>query len=114
MPWDASRTVPWRRLVREWALFAAILTLIFGLIAKAPAASYVGLAASFPLYLAFGAVLAKFGYERKSLAQLRSARPPRAGSPAAQSAASVPRAKPAPTRRTSTGPQRPASKQRKR
>jgi hypothetical protein len=114
MPWDASRTVPWRRLLREWALFAAILTLIFGFIAKAPASSYIGLAASFPLYLAFGAVLAKFGYERKTLAELRTARPPRPGSPAAQAAAEVPRVKPAPTKRTSTGPQRPSSKQRKR
>lgn len=113
MPWDASRTVPWRRLIREWALFAAIITLIFGLVAKAPLGSYVGLAASFPLYLVFGGVLAKFGYERKSLADLRAARPPRPGS-AASDPTSVQRAKPAPTKRTSTGPQRPAAKHRKR
>jgi hypothetical protein len=56
-------------------------------------------------------VLAKFGYQRKTLAEMRT---PRA-SPGGSSAGAEPagRAKPAPTRRTSTGPSnRPRSKKR--
>ena len=43
-------------------------------IVKAPVGSYLGLLASLPLYLAFGAVLAKFGYSRKTLRELRAER----------------------------------------
>ncbi len=112
MPWDAQRTVPWGRLLKEWALFAGVMVLVFALIAKAPVGSYLGLLASLPLYLAFGAVLAKFGYSRKSLRELRAEREAQAAATSA-AAAPGPRPKPAPTKRTSTGPQR-SSKQRKR
>ncbi|MGA0878977.1 MAG: hypothetical protein ACO3SP_07655 [Ilumatobacteraceae bacterium] len=42
--------------------------------------SVLGLAASFPMYLAFGYVLAKFGYQRKTLRDLRSSAPDRSTS----------------------------------
>jgi len=112
MPWDSSRPVPWRRLVREWALFAALMVLVFALIAKAPWSSYLGLVASLPLYLGFGALLAKFGYSRKTLADLRAERQAAAAQQAARTAATAPRPKPAPTRRTSTGPQRSSKRRR--
>lgn len=103
MPWESSRAVPWRRLIREWALFAALMVIVFGLIAKAPAASYVGLAASFPLYMAFGAILAKFGYSRKTLAELRAERHTAQAATSARQAPTGPRPKPAPTKRTGRG-----------
>ena len=71
-----------------------------------------GLLASGPLYLGLGYVLAKFGYQRKTLAELRTpaAPPPTVTATTSRDA----RPRPAPTRRTSTGPNRPAAKSRKR
>jgi hypothetical protein len=66
-------------------------------------ASVLGLAASYPMYLGFGAVLAKFGYQRKTLRDLR--RDTMAKNSATTSTdRPAPRSRPAPTRRTSTGP----------
>lgn len=108
MAWDAARPVPWRRLVREWAIYAAILAVGFiAFFNDRPLAGIIaGLAASGPLYIGLGAVLAKFGYERKSLRQLRAdsvaARASAArGSKGAPSAPARP--KPAATRRTGAG-----------
>ena len=109
--WDASRPVPWRRLTREWLIYAGIMTVVFALLIRGEVWPIIGgLLASGPLYLALGYALAKFGYQRKTLAELRT---PRA---AATVTASEPdaRQRPAPTRRTSTGPNRPAAKSRKR
>ena len=64
----------------------------------------VGLLISGPLYLLFGAVLAKFGYQRKTLKQLRAERVDRVEAAAKPAVAgSGPRQRPAPTRRTSGG-----------
>lgn len=112
MAWDANRPVPWRRLVREWLLYVGIMAVVFvvffnddGLIGI-----IAGLLASGPLYLGFGYVLAKFGYQRKTLKELRAEpKSPRGGrgrrsdSSDAASSAPVTRAKPAPTKRTGGG-----------
>lgn len=114
MGWDASRPVPWRRLVKEWAIYAAIMTAVFAVLFRdggrlLPLVG--GLLVSGPLYLLAGFVLAKFGYARKTLAELRTPRAsPSSTSPAESSGAA--RARPAPTRRTSTGPSRQRSKRR--
>jgi hypothetical protein len=99
--------VPWRRLAREWLIYAGIMAVLFALFFRDDVfAIVVGLLASGPLYLGLGYVLAKFGYQRKTLAELRT---PRAASSATTAAATTAeRARPAPTRRTSTGPNRPA------
>lgn len=74
---------------------------------------FVGLLMSGPLYLAFGFVLAKFGYQRKSWKQLRSE--PRADrSPSRDDAATAPKPKPAPTRRTGGTAGRPGGARKKR
>jgi hypothetical protein len=114
MAWDSSRPVPWQRLMREWMIYAAIMSVIFvvffrdsGLIG-----AIAGLLVSGPLYLAFGAVLAKFGYQRSTIRQMRAERTRPSVNEAASSETERPR--PAPTRRTSTGPsQRPRSKHRR-
>jgi len=113
MRWDASRPVPWRRLVKEWLIYAAIMTAIFAVLYRDSDSLLPivgGLLVSGPLYLVLGYVLAKFGYVRKTLADLRT---PRAGSsPEPSGDEPVGRPRPAPTRRTSGGPNRPKSRRR--
>lgn len=107
--WDANRPVPWRRLVREWLLYVGIMGVVFVLFFRDGGLIGIlgGLLASGPMYLAFGYVLAKAGYQRKSLKELRSEpRPPRRGrGESDETSAAVPavRARPAPTKRTGGG-----------
>ncbi len=104
MAWDASRTVPWGRLVREWLVYVTVMAVVFVLFLRdtVTTGSVVGLLASLPMYLVAGFVLAKFGYQRKTLRDLKSAaRPtPTASSPTSTAT----RSRPARTSRTSTGP----------
>jgi hypothetical protein len=113
MRWDASRPVPWRRLVKEWVIYAAIMTVVFAVVFR-DGDRFVpilgGLLVSGPLYLLLGFGLAKFGYTRKTLADLRT--PRAAPSPSSVDDEGPVRTKPAPTRRTSTGPNRQRSKKR--
>jgi len=104
--------VPWQRLLKEWAIYAAIMGVILSIFFRdggrlVPILG--GLLVSGPIYLALGAVLAKFGYQRKTLAELKT---PRA-SPRGSASDPELRAKPPTTRRTSTGPSnRPRPKRR--
>lgn len=101
MAWDSNRDVPWSRMFREWIVYATVMVLVFVVFLRnsVTGGSIVGLAASFPMYLVFGWVLAKFGYQRKTLRDLRQvshAKESRSPTPAPH--------RPPPTRRTSTGP----------
>lgn len=98
MAWDSSREVPWRRLVREWLLYVAIMAVVLVVVVDGDdrIGAVAGLLVSGPLYLAFGAVLAKFGYSRERLK--RASR----REPAAEPAPTT-RPRPAPTRRTGGG-----------
>ena len=112
MGWDASRPVPWRRLAKEWVIYAGIMTVVLAVLFRdgdrfLPILG--GLLVSGPLYLTLGYLLAKFGYQRKTLADLKT---PRAATAAPGDEAGAPRARPAPTRRTSTGPNRARGKKR--
>lgn len=111
MAWDSSRPVPWRRLFREWLIYIAIASVAFVIILRdrLNASIFLGLFASGPMYLLFGAVLAKFGYARKSYKDLRAERERAAASKSVAASTSstgsaTGRARPAPTKRTSTGP----------
>jgi hypothetical protein len=105
MAWDASRPVPWRRLIREWLVYVAIMATIFVVFFRDnPLIGILaGLLVSGPLYLLVGYVLAKIGYQRKTLREARAgvgaARTVRDVQPGAAPA----RPKPAPTRRTGGG-----------
>jgi hypothetical protein len=108
MAWDSTRPVPWRRLIREWLIYAVIMAAVFLIFFRDASlfGAMVGLLISGPLYLVFGSVLAKFGYQRKSLKQLRAEREDRtsgAARVAGSATADRPRERPAPTRRTSGG-----------
>ena len=108
MAWDANRPVPWQRLVREWLLYVGIMAVVFVLFFRDGGLLGIlaGLLASGPLYLAFGYVLAKFGYQRKTLKELRAepktTRRERS-EPKQSDDASAVRARPAPTKRTGGG-----------
>lgn len=82
-------------------MYAVVMIAVFVLFARddVNAFSVLGLAASYPLYMGFGFVLAKFGYQRKTFRDLRDASRPRPSTPAPERPS-----RPAPTRRTSTGP----------
>lgn len=123
MAWDPSRRVPWRRLIREGAIFLAIGVILFALFFKnSRAASYAGLVIGMFIFIGVSAVLAKFGYTRQTMKEQRSSQAARSSSDrrssksASKSASASAdrvalRSKPAPTRRTSTGPsQRPNRK----
>lgn len=107
--WDASRPVPWRRLIKEYLIYAVIMGTVLLLLFRdaGVVALLLGLVAAGPIYLALGAVLAKLGYQRKTLAELRTPRAP-ATTTLADAAPGAPappsRSRPAPTKRTTTGP----------
>ena len=108
--------MPWKRLLKEWVIYAAIMAVVFALLFRG-SGSFIGIIAgllvSAPLYLAFGHALAKFGYQRKTLAELRT---PRAAptSRGVGAATDDERPRPAPTRRTAGSTNRRPSSSRKR
>lgn len=118
MKWDSSRPVPWKRLAIEWAVVAVIVAVVsFSASDNRQLSSYIALVLGGVVYLVVGTVLAKFGYQRKTLKQMRAeaAATPRRGAAAstANAASATARPKPAPTKRTSGSPaNRPAKRRR--
>jgi hypothetical protein len=123
MAWDAARPVPWKRLMKEWVIYAGIMTAVFLLLFRDSnvAGAIAGVLISGPLYLVLGAVLAKFGYTRKSMKEMRSG--PDDSSPGDTAASAdgtsdggtpQERRPAAPTKRTSSGRNRPTAKQKRR
>jgi len=109
--------VPWQRLVREWLIYVGIMVAVLVVFFRDSGivGAIAGLLVSGPLYLLFGFVMAKLGYQRRSLREM--------GTPRAKSSndadtsgesSSAERGRPAPTRRTSGGGNRPKSKPRRR
>ena len=121
MAWDSSRPVPWQNLIRSWLTYVAVMSVVFVLFFRDSSlvGIFAGLLISGPLYLAFGYVLAKFGYQRKTWSELRAERDaaPSRSSRSSRSDDVVdtesPRPKPAPTKRTGGGG-RPASSRKRR
>jgi len=106
--------VPWRRLVREYVVYAAIMVVVLFLFFRDDGAAGLigGVLVAGPIYVGLGAAMAKFGYQRKSLKDLRT---PQAPTAAATASAPAARTRPAPTKRTATArnqPGRPARKRR--
>lgn len=117
MAWDANRPVPWQRLAREWLIYVAIMAVLFAAFFRDSnlVGIFAGLLASGPLYLAFGYAMAKLGYQRKSLKELRAEPRPARRSSEDEPPPEQRRAKPAPTKRTGGGPSgRPGGARRKR
>ena len=114
MAWDANRPVPWRRLMREAAIFLVLGGVALTVLTKhRQVGTYTGLVLGMVVYVGFVALLSKFGYERQTIRQARERRQEVVARPA--SGAQATRQRPAPTRRTSTGPsQRPNRSTKKR
>jgi hypothetical protein len=103
MAFDRRRPVPWSRLLREAVIFTVVGTLMFALVIREPDPGiYIGIVAGAALYVGLGALLAKFGYRRQTLGELRAQTRAQAAAKqaAARNATPAPRPKPAPTRRT--------------
>ncbi|MEO6571241.1 MAG: hypothetical protein ABIO83_06800 [Ilumatobacteraceae bacterium] len=104
--------------MREWLVYVVIMGVIFSLVFRdQPLIGLIaGLLVSGPLYLGFGYLLAKIGYQRKSWKELRSEAPVRGakGAAAADEAATGLRPRPAPTSRTGGGTRRPTGGNRRR
>ena len=110
MAWDSSRPVNYRRLFKEWAIYAGIMVAVALVLLRGrnPAGLIAGVALSLPLYVGFSAVMAKFGYQRKTLSEMRT---PRASSSASSSsgtadATTAGRAQVKPTKRTNASTRR--------
>lgn len=115
MAWDSSRPVPWTRLVREWLLYAAIMSGVFLVFFRDsnPLGAIAGVLISGPIYVALGAVLAKFGYTRTRLKDVRTAQTEQRAAAESAIAGVTPRQKPAPTSRTAGGGNRPSNKRKR-
>ena len=117
MAWDSSRPVPWNRLIREWLIYAGIMTAVFVVFFRGDnvLGAIAGVLISGPLYQAFGAAMAKFGYQRTRLKDVRGAAKASgdASSAASGTGSDEPRPKPAPTSRTAGGGSRPKSSSRR-
>ncbi len=117
MAWDSSRPVPWNRLIREWLIYAAIMSAVFLIFFRGSngLGAVAGVLISGPIYLGFGAVMAKFGYQRTRLKDVRGTAKP-ANEPVeseTDASSDAPRRKPAPTSRTAGGGNRPKSSSRR-
>jgi hypothetical protein len=110
MRFDRNRPVPWRRLLTEWAVIGVVIALVSWFSTdNHKVESYLSIILAGGIYVLFGALLAKLGYARKTLRQLRAEAatptPARASTPTS-------RPRPAPTSRTSGGGNRPTRKRR--
>lgn len=103
--------------MREWVIYVGIMAviLVVAFRDRGLVGALAGLLVSGPLYLAFGFVLAKFGYHRKSLKEMRTPRaePSQKSSDTSESDGPAPRKRPPVTSRTSTGINRPKAKRRR-
>jgi hypothetical protein len=105
--------VPWKRLSLEWSIVTLlIIAVMFTFTDEREPEAYAGLLLGGTVYVLVGYALAKLGYQRVRLSQplLRTNRPAAGPGDTAQAAR---RAKPAPTRRTSTGPSQQARRKRR-
>jgi hypothetical protein len=118
MRWDSSRPVPWQRLVREWLIYVGIMTVVLVVFFRdsGAAGAIAGVLVSGPLYLLFGFVMAKLGYQRRSLKEMGTPRATHSddADTTGDSRSGGAKGRPAPTRRTSGGGNRPKSKPRRR
>ncbi|MEN9824125.1 MAG: hypothetical protein RLZ04_2551 [Actinomycetota bacterium] len=105
MAWDSTRPVPWKRLLIEWAVIGAVVIVVSGF-TNPPVTieSLISVVLGGGIYTLVGVLLAKFGYQRKTLKQLRAEAA--AAAPRSATTTAPPRPRPAPTSRTGGGTRR--------
>ena len=102
--------------MREWVIYALIMVAVLLLLVRDNMiGAVIGVLISGPLYLVLGAVLAKFGYQRKTMADLRAERETKQKDRQAddKGSAAPARERPQGTSRTQSGSNRPKSKRRR-
>jgi hypothetical protein len=104
--YDATRPVPWARLLRLFLIYAVIANAVFLLLFREDFGwgAVLGTAMGGVAYLAISAVMVKFGWDPPMLRARQNAQEARAKA-TAQSAPPPPaeRGRPAPTKRTNAG-----------
>lgn len=92
----------------EWAVVAVIVAVVsFSAADNRQVSSYLALLLGGVVYLIVGTVMAKFGYQRKTLKQMRAevaAAPRRPAGSSKTAPIATTRPRPAPTKRTSGSP----------
>lgn len=107
MGWNASRPVPWRRFVKEGVVFAVGMAIVLTVFDNdIRPASYLGLVIGAAMYVVFVAILAKFGYVRATLRDVRAQVGATRSMSDTTGTASSARPRPAPTSRTGGAPRR--------
>jgi hypothetical protein len=97
MAFDRNRPVQWKRLCIEWAVVALVVIVLMGFIdSLRTTGNVLGLFFGGVIYLAFGWLMAKLGYQRQRV-RWDQARPP--ATPSA-TPTSPSRGAPQPTKRT--------------
>ncbi len=104
MAWNSANPVAWKRLFIEWLVIGGVVAFVSLFVTdNRKWQSYFAILLGGVVYLVLGGVLAKFGYQRKTLKQIRAeaaAAPPRQ---VGRNASPSGRQRPAPTSRTSGG-----------
>ncbi len=111
MAWDASRKVPWKKVLTPFALYAVVAVALFGIVGGFKASLIIGIVAGGIVYAGLAALMVKFGWnppmfqsKEERLAASQAAAERRAARDAAKGktarTAPVARTKPAATRRT--------------
>lgn len=114
MKWNAARPIPWKRLCKEWAIIGSVVAIAsLAFTNNRNAGNYVSILLGGVIYVGLGAVMAKFGYQRKTLKQIRSEAAAAPVRQVGRSTTPVARPRPAPTSRTSSGPRTSPPKKRR-
>jgi hypothetical protein len=114
MSWNSANPVAWKRLFIEWLVIGVVVIVVSLVATDNPnPESYIAILLGGVIYVGLGGVLAKFGYQRKTLKKIRAeaaAAPPRQ---VGRTPVPSGRPRPAPTSRTSNAPRKPQPKRRK-
>ncbi len=119
MAWDASRPVPWRKLLGLFGIYALVAIVVFSFTGGFDAGALIGLVIGGTMYVAFATVLIKFGWDpfargaQRAEARAAAKQAKASGTSPSTPVDERPRPRPAPTSRTSVGP-RTASSTKKR
>jgi len=104
MAWNSANPVAWKRLLIEWLFIGAVVAFVSLFITdNRKWESYIAILLGGVVYMALGGVLAKFGYQRKTLKQIRAEAAAAPARRVGSSPAPSGRPRPAPTNRTSGG-----------
>ncbi|HWC68925.1 MAG TPA: hypothetical protein VG478_12730 [Acidimicrobiales bacterium] len=112
MAWDATRPVPWKKMLGLFGIYAAVAVVVFSFTGGLDGGSVIGLAIGGLMYVGLATILVKFGWDpftrasdrAQARADARQAKAASSAGGATDAGGDAPRARPARTSRTSVGP----------